>query len=69
MARHLTISRTLGVPVYFCGSRSLTQRGNNENMTRLVRDYLPARPLVWEFTRSTWRTDSGGRGAPTVIVR
>ena len=41
MARHLTISRTLGVPVYFCDSHSPWQRGSNENMNGLLRDYLP----------------------------
>jgi transposase, IS30 family len=41
MARHLTITRTLGVPVYFCDSHSPWQRGSNENMNGLLRDYFP----------------------------
>jgi len=41
MARHLTISRSLGAPVYFCDSRSPWQRGSNENMNGLLRDYFP----------------------------
>jgi len=40
MARHLTISHTLGVPVYFCDSHSPWQRGSNENTNGLLRDYF-----------------------------
>lgn len=39
--RHLTITETLGVPVYFCDSRSPWQRGSNENTNRLLRDSFP----------------------------
>jgi IS30 family transposase len=41
MARHLTITRSLGAPVYFCDSRSPWQRGSNENTNGLLRDYFP----------------------------
>ena len=41
MARHLTITKSLGAPIYFCDSRSPWQRGSNENMNGLLRDYLP----------------------------
>jgi IS30 family transposase len=41
MARHLTITKSLSVPVYFCDSRSPWQRGSNENMNGLLRDYFP----------------------------
>jgi transposase, IS30 family len=41
MARHLTIARSLGAPVYFCDSRSPWQRGSNENANGLLRDYFP----------------------------
>jgi transposase, IS30 family len=41
MARHLTITRSLDVPVYFCDSHSPWQRGSNENMNGLLRDYFP----------------------------
>jgi IS30 family transposase len=41
MARHLTISQSLGAPIYFCDSRSPWQRGSNENMNGLLRDYFP----------------------------
>src|ERR1700727_3475298 len=41
MARHLAIARSLGAPVYFCDSHSPWQRGSNENMNGLLRDYFP----------------------------
>jgi transposase, IS30 family len=41
MARHLTITKSLGAPVYFCDSRSPWQRGSNENANGLLRDYFP----------------------------
>jgi transposase, IS30 family len=41
MARHLTITRSLGAPVYFYDSHSPWQRGSNENMNGLLRDYFP----------------------------
>jgi IS30 family transposase len=41
MARHHTITRSLGKPIYFCDSHSPGQRGSNENMNGLLRDYFP----------------------------
>jgi transposase, IS30 family len=41
MARHLRITQSLGAPVYFCDSHSPWQRGSNENMNGLLRDYFP----------------------------
>jgi len=41
MARHRTITRSLGAPVYFCDSHSPWQRGSNENTNGLLRDYFP----------------------------
>jgi transposase, IS30 family len=41
MAGHLTITRSLGTPVYFCDSHSPWQRGSNENTNGLLRDYFP----------------------------
>ncbi len=41
MARHLNITKSLGVPVYFCDSRSPWQRDSNENTNGLLRDYFP----------------------------
>jgi IS30 family transposase len=41
MARHRTITQSLGAPIYFCDSHSPWQRGSNENMNGLLRDYFP----------------------------
>jgi len=41
MARHLTITKSLGAPIYFCDSHSPWQRGSNENTNGLLRDYFP----------------------------
>jgi transposase, IS30 family len=41
MARHLSITKSLGVQVYFCDSRSPWQRGSNEDTNGLLRDYFP----------------------------
>lgn len=41
MARHLSITRTVGASVYFCDSHSPWQRGSNENTNGLLRDYFP----------------------------
>jgi transposase, IS30 family len=41
MARHRTITRSLGAAVYFCDSHSPWQRGSNENTNGLLRDYFP----------------------------
>ena len=41
MARHLSITRTVGASVYFCDSHSPWQRGSNKNTNGLLRDYFP----------------------------
>jgi transposase, IS30 family len=41
MARRLTITRSLGAPVYFRDSHSPWQRGPNENMNGVLPDYFP----------------------------
>jgi IS30 family transposase len=41
MARHLTITGSLGAPVFFCDPHSPWQRGSNQNMNGLLRDYFP----------------------------
>ena len=41
MAMHTKLSEQTGISVYFCDPHSPWQRGSNENMIGLVRQYLP----------------------------
>jgi IS30 family transposase len=41
LARHTDIPQALGIPVYFCDSRSPRQRGSNENANGLLCQYIP----------------------------
>lgn len=40
MAEHAALTAESGCQVYFCDPKSPWQRGSNENMNRLLRQYL-----------------------------
>ncbi len=41
LAMHEQITTTIGTGVFFCDAHSPWQRGSNENMNGLLRDYFP----------------------------
>lgn len=41
MSRHKDFTIATGVPVSFCDPHSPWQRGSNENLNGLIRDYYP----------------------------
>lgn len=41
MARHRDFTIATGCPVFFCDPHAPWQRGSNENLNGLVRDYYP----------------------------
>ena len=41
LSAHADLTRTLAMPVFFCQPHSPWQRGSNENMNGLLRDYFP----------------------------
>ena len=72
MARHATITAT-GLPVYFAHPHSPWERGSNENLNRIVREYFPKGTPKSAPIRNIWvssRKSCGrcpARGSPAGV--
>ena len=52
MANHLSFEDQAGIPDFFYAAGSAWQRGSNENLNGLLRQYLPKQ---WYFNHLTQR--------------
>lgn len=52
MAEHELVARLAGTPIYFADARSPWQRGTNENVNGLLRQYLPKRTNLAAYSQA-----------------
>jgi len=52
LAKHVSLPQETGLAIYFCDPKSPWQRGRNENMNRLLRQYFPKGMRLDQFTQA-----------------
>lgn len=51
LAKHLELTASTGVKVYFCDPQSPWQRGTNENTNGLIRQYFPKKTCLAQYSQ------------------
>ena len=51
LAKHLELTASTGVKVYFCDPQSLWQRGTNENTNGLIRQFFPKKTCLAQYSQ------------------
>lgn len=51
LAKHLELTASTGVKVYFCDPQSPWQRGTNENTNGLIRQFFPKKTCLAQYSR------------------